>query len=414
MGTESGARPVAVVSVSTMSMAFGSILGFLPGFIATALRADLGLDRWQVGLLVSVHYGVTGLGSLPAGRLTDRWGARRAVLTDMALVMLAAALAASLGSYPALLVAAALSGFGYALTIVGTNVAMVRLVAPRWRTVAMVTKNAGLPCLSAVCAAAGPWIAQRWGWEWMFAALGVGAAGVAVSALRVLPDDRPEGRGKVEHPLPEHFGWFPVAAFLMVAGAVPLYNWSVPYVDESLGASSVVSGVLVGVAAAVGAAAMVVVGVLASRAGPEGRTRLVMTLSVDSPLPWVLFGFVRYRVRLAMTLCLALSGFVALVMAGGPFGVWVALVGIVGGISLFTASIGALHAAAVDRAGPAVARATAVTTTGYFLGLTVSPVTFGAFVDSSGSYGWAWFAAAMLLVGAAVAFRLAGRLPPGA
>ncbi len=414
MRTESRVRPLAVVSVSSAAMTFGSIVGFVPGFIATALRADLGIDRWHVGLLMGLHYGCTGLGSLPAGRITDRWGARVVVVADLVLVTLAAALAAALGSYPALLVAAVLSGSGYALTNVGTNVAVVRAVSPRWRTLAMVAKMAAIPGFSALIAAGGPWVSVRWGWEWVLGAPAVGAAVVALAAFRVLPDDRPDRRGDLDRRLPKHFGWFPVAAFLLVAGSMPVYAWSVPYLEESLGASSTLSGVLVGVAVAVGAGVMIVVGLLADRMGPEQRIRLVMALSVSNPVTWVLFGFVRYRVRLVMTLAMTLGVFIALILAGGTFGVGVAMVGIIGGISLQVACIGAMHAAVVDRAGPAVARATAVTATGYYLAALVSPVMFGAFVDGGGSYGWAWFIACMLLVGAAVAFRLAGRLPPGA
>ena len=50
--------------------------------------------------------------------------------------------------------------------------------------------------------------------------------------------------------------------------------------------------------------------------------------------------------------------------------------------------------------------------TGYYLGALVSPVAFGAFVDSVGSYEWAWFILGVLLVGGAGAFRLAGRVAP--
>ena len=71
-----------------------------------------------------------------------------------------------------------------------------------------------------------------------------------------------------------------------------------------------------------------------------------------------------------------------------------------------------MQAAFVDRAGPAVGRATAVTMTGYYLGAVAAPTTFGAIVDTVGSYSWAWFVGCVLLVGAALAYRLAGRIPP--
>ena len=49
----------------------------MPGLIAPVLRADLGLQHWHIGLLVSVHFASSALASVPAGRITDRWGARR-------------------------------------------------------------------------------------------------------------------------------------------------------------------------------------------------------------------------------------------------------------------------------------------------------------------------------------------------
>ncbi len=75
------------------------------------------------------------------------------------------------------------------------------------------------------------------------------------------------------------------------------------------------------------------------------------------------------------------------------------------------ACIGAMQAAFVDRAGPAVAQAGALTMAGCYAGAVAAPTTFGAVVDTVGSYSWAWFIGSMLVVGAAVAYRPAGRIP---
>ena len=48
---------------------------------------------------------------------------------------------------------------------------------------------------------------------------------------------------------------------------------------------------------------------------------------------------------------------------------------------------------------------------GYYAGAVAAPTTFGAVVDVVGSYSWAWLIGCALLVDAAVAFRLAGRIP---
>ena len=377
-----------VVAVSTASTGFGSIVAFAPGYIATALRADLGLDRWQVGLVITVHFICTALGSTVSGRLTDHWGARLASVVSLLAVALAAGLAAVVGSYPVLFVAAVLGGIGYALVNVATTVAVASVVSSRRRTVALAARTAGVPAVGGLSAAAGVWIADRWGWEWVFGGLGAAAALVALAAAWVLPDDHPGRSSPGKHRLPRGFGWFPVGAFLMIYGSQPMYSWSVPYLEESLGVEPALAGVLVGIGTTVGAGVMIISGLGVDRAGPHRRIPLVVTFA------------------------LATGASSALILAGGTLGLGVAVLGVIGGISLQLACIGAMQAAFVDRAGPAVAQAAALTMTGYYAGAVAAPTTFGAVVDTVGSYGWAWFIGSMLLVGAAVAYRLAGRIPP--
>ena len=387
MRTQRRPTPAVVVAVSTLSTGFGSVVAFAPGYIATALRADLGLDRWQVGLVITVHFVFTAVGSTVSGRLTDRWGARQTSVTALLLVALAAGLAAVVGTYSVLYVAAVLGGIGYALVNVATTVAVASVVTARRRTVALSARTAGVPAVGAICSTAGPWVANRWSWEWVLGGLGVAAAVVALAAAWVLPEDRVDRAAAAEHRLPRGFGWFPVAAFLLIFGSQPMYSWSVPYLEESLGASPALSGVLVGMATAIGAGVMIVSGLAVDRAGASRR------------------------IRLTVAFALATGASSALILAGGTVGIGVAVLGVVGGISLQLACIGTMQAAFVDRAGPAVARATAVTMTGYYAGAVAAPTTFGAVVDTVGSYSWAWFIGCLLLVGAAAAFRRAGRIP---
>ena len=385
-------RPAAVVvAVSTLTIAFNSAHGYVPGFLATALRADLGIERWHVGLLVSLYFGCAGLASLAAGRIGDRLGSRFTVAAGLTLVVLAGGLAAGLDGYAPLPAAGVLAGFGYALNNVGTNVAVAGAVSTRRRAVALSTRSSGILLMSALTAAVAPTVADRWDWEWVYAGLGAGAAVTALAALGVLPDERGDAHELLRrraHRLPKGFVWFPIAAFCLIAGAQPLLSWTVPYAEESLGLSPTWAGLLVGASSAVGAAAMIGTGLGADRLGPRRRIRLLVLLVAGTGVS-----------------CLLLAG-------GHLLGLAVAMVGVLGGIILQFAAIGTMHAAVVDRAGPAVARATAATMTGYYLGALVSPVAFGAFVDSVGSYEWAWLILGVLLGGSAVSFRLAGRIEP--
>lgn len=412
MSEQDPTRPLPAALGSVVAMALGSAVGFLPGFIIVALRADLGLDYWQVGLLSSVNYGCTWLAMSPAARLTDRWGARRVVLLDMGLVAVAGAIAATAASYPFLLVAGVLNGLGYALANVGTNIVVKRSIDAQWRTAAMVAKSAAVPGFLALLAAFGPWIADRWHWRWLYAALAVGGALAAPAIGRALPDDRVERRTPAARELPRYFGWFPVGAALMVVATVPVYLLSVPYLDESLGFTSATSGVLVGVSAAVGVAVTLVIVLLSRRVGPEFRARLVVVLSARSRLMWAVFGLVLYRIRLVMVLCVTMGAFIALILIGGSVGVVIAMGGIIGTMSLQSARLGSMNAAVVERAGAAAARGSALAMGGYYLGTMLSPVLFGALLDVGVSYRWVWLICIMLLGAAAVAYRLAGRLQP--
>lgn len=405
-------RPLAAASGSVIAMGLGSLVGFLPGFIVLALRDDLGLSYWQVGLLSSVNYGCTGLALVSAGRLTDRWGARRVVLLDMVLVAIAAALAAGFASYPALLVAGVLSGSGYAFTNVGTNIVVKRSIDAQWRTAAMIAKSAAVPGFLALVVAVGPWVADRWHWRWLYAAIAVGALVAAVTVAVVLPDDRADRRSAASVELPRYFRWFPAGAFLMVFATVPVYFLSVPYLDEQLGFTAATSGVLVGVSAAVGVAVTLFIVMMSRRLGPEFRARLVVILSARSRIMWAVFGLVLYRIRLVMVLCVTMGVFVALILFGGSLGVAVTMVGIVGTMSLQSARLGAMNAAVVERAGAAAARGSALAMTGYYVGTMASPVVFGAFLDAGLPYRWVWLISIMVLVAAAGAFRLGGRLQP--
>ena len=404
-----------VVAVSTLAIAFNSVYGYVPGFVANWLRADLGVDRWHVGLLVSLYFGCAGLGSIAAGRVCDRVGARLTVVAGLTLVVLAAVLTVGPGRYPPLLAAAVLAGLGYSLGNVGTNVAVARSVSPRRRSVALSTKTSGILVMSAVSAAAAPTVADRWGWEWVLGSLGVGTAVMGVLAFRVLPDDRlgledqPQRRSQR---LPKGFGWFPVAAFLLIAGAQPLLSWTVPYAEESLGLSPGWAGRLVGASSGVGAVVMVATGVGADRLGSQRRMRLLVWLAAATGVSCFLIA-VGGLLSGGPSLVGQVSSDVYTTRdVGGSLGVGLSIAGVAAGISLQFASIGTMHTAVVDRAGPAVARATAAMMTGYYLGALVSPVAFGAFVDSVGSYEWAWFILGVLLVGGAGAFRLAGRVAP--
>ena len=387
-GSEAGSAATRVVAVSALCLGLGASLGFIPGFIATTLRDDLGISRGQVGLLVSLHFGCTGLGSILGGRLTEAFGARIVIVADMVIVAVAAAFGAAIGSYWALLVVAVAAGAAYSLVNAGTNVAIGRSVPATQRTMAMSIKTAGVPLMAVVAAGAGPFVAAEFGWRVILVATACLAGAASVLATVTFHDDRPTSvTPRTKAALPPGFHWFPIGAFLLIAGSQPLYSWTVAYLEQSLDASPVLAGGISAGASACGVMIMIASARVADREGPEARLRrLIMLIAINC----------------ASTL---------LVLAGAWIGVAVVAVGVVIGIGVQLAAIGTMHAAVVDRAPRAVARATGVTMTGYYIGALASPAAFGALVDATDTFAWGWGVTAALLVVAVPVWALAGRTP---
>lgn len=381
-------RGPAVVAASMLALGFGSSLGFFPGYFVAALREDLGISRAQVGLLVSLHFGCTGLGSIIGARITERVGTRNAVVADQLIVAVAAWAAALLDSYAALVGAAVFAGFGYALANAATNEAVAAAVPETRRTLALSAKTSGVPMIALISATLVPWASDRWSWNLILMIAGTAAGAGALISSAVIPDIRASQRGiqPGDSVLPKGFWWFAVSACFVVGSGQPLFSWTVPYLDEALGTSKPVAGAISGLAAGVGAICM---SLTALRADYLGRTR---------------------RVPLIVGLSSVLAASNLVIMSGLTLGVAIAAIGMFVGFIAQLAAIGIMHAAVVDRAPHAVARATGVTMTGYYLGALATPVSFGALVDWLGTYTWAWLAMALCSGVGAACFARANRV----
>jgi predicted MFS family arabinose efflux permease len=387
-GDDVGSVATRLVVVSALCLGVGASLGFIPGFIATTLRDDLGISRVQVGLLVSVHFGCTGLGSVLAARLTETFGARIVIVADMVIVAVSALFGAAVGQYWGLLVVAVVAGAAYSLINVGTNVAIGRAVPATRRTTAMSIKTAGVPLMAVVAGGAGPIVAAEFGWRFILVAIACVAAAAATIATLTFQDDRPTSvTQRTEAALPSGFYWFPIGAFLLIAGSQPLYSWTIAYLEQSLDAAPGLAGGISAGASAIGIVIMIANARVADREGPEARLRrLILLIAINA----------------AATL---------LVLVGELFGIAVVAIGVVVGIGAQLAAIGTMHAAVVDRAPHAVARATGVTMTGYYIGALASPAAFGALADATDTFAWSWGATTALLVVALPVWAIAGRTP---
>ncbi|MEE8601463.1 MFS transporter [Euzebya tangerina] len=381
------AGQATVVVVATVAIGLGAAIGFLYGYLAVALRSDLGLSRGQVGLLVGLYFGSTGLGSIGGGVIVDRMGARLAVVANLVTVSAVAGLIVLLDTYLVLLVASVVAGLAYSLGNAGTNMAIGVAVAPANRGLALTIKTGGVPAMATIAALTAPWAAARIGWQPIIGVVGVLAGLVACGAMLLLPTDRPQRATSRSGVLPSGFYWFPVASFLLVAGSQPLFSWSVSWLEEVHDTSVGAAGALSAVATASGVVGMVLVGRRSDVLGSSRRTTVIAVMAAVCSV-----GTVGLAIGARVTLA---SGVVALSVA----------------TATQLGAIGVMHAAVVDAAPQAIGRGSGVTMTGYYLGALISPTAFGWLVDITGDYGAAWAACALALIGSALAFSRAGKRP---
>jgi MFS family permease len=381
--TRSGGHSgTAVVVASLLATGFGSTLGFVYGLQSRVVQEDLSITKAQVGLIASVYFGSTGLGSLAGGRLADRLGTRRAVVIDMLAVSVAATVAALSGSYAAILLTSVVGGLGYALTNAATNVAVAAVVPVRHRAVALTVKTAGVPFQVAVGSVVVPPLADHVGWRPVIAGVAVLAAGTAVVAATVLPDAHGALIAGGARRLPSVIFLLPVGCFFLLVASQPLFSWGVRYLDEAMDLRASTAGSLASLAAFGGVAGMIAVARVSDVIGRERRAPLVLVLTVA-------------------------TGAGGLLLAIGSRGnLAVGLIGLVIATTAQLAAIGLLHTLVVDMAPKAVARASGVTMTGYYLGALVAPAQFGWLSDRSGSYAWPWLVCTLSAACAATVFAL--------
>ena len=100
---------IGMVGLAHASSHFSHLL--LPVMFPVFLK-EFGFSYSELGLLMSVFFVVSGLGQAISGFLVDRMGARPVMFGSLLMFMLACVVAASANGYPALMLAAALAGFG--------------------------------------------------------------------------------------------------------------------------------------------------------------------------------------------------------------------------------------------------------------------------------------------------------------
>lgn len=383
--------PPAAGSARTIAVAAGgSVLGVIPvflvGSLAVFVRDDLDFGQTQLGVAVAVFFLSSAASAIPGGRVTERLGARMALLAAAGVTGVAMIGIGVLAmSWTGLMAWLVLAGIANGVAQPAGNLALARGVAGGRRGLAFGIKQSSIPAATLLAGAAVPIIGLTVGWRWGFIG---GALGAVVLAL-IMPRDPyvspTAGSGKALRDGDSPVLPLVVLAMAATCGASVGTSLASFYVEGAVtaGFSAGISGVMLVIGSASGILSRLAVGWFADK---RVRGHLIL---VSMLLGFGGLGFV----ALAMS-----DTFPVLLLPGTILG--------------FAAGWGwpGLFNFVVVRLNPnAPAAATAITQTGVFLGGVTGPVAFGAVAENV-SFQLAWFLAAGLQVFGAILIIVARRM----
>jgi MFS family permease len=391
---------VVAAGFMVMFLTYGVQYSF--GLFFAALSSEFGWSRASLSGVFSLYAGTYSFLGLVAGRLTDRWGPRRVVLLGGLLLGSGLALAGTVHTLPPLYATYLVAGLGMSTAYVATSTTAVRwFAARRGFAVGLVMGGAGVGLL--VCPPVVAFLIDRTGWRHAYLIIGttlglllVGLSGLLVrepASRGLLPyGGRAAGPGDGAAPGPS----WPAAralrhrAFLALAGVYTL-SW-IPVFLAPVHLVPLAQDL--GLPASVGATALSVLG------GGSLAGRVVMGALSD----WI-----GRRAALAVSLALQALSFGALALPTGAGS-------LLGAAALYGFAYGAvtalMPAIVTDFFGPAHAGSLV----GLIFGIagptaSLGPVLGGYLFDRTGSYAWAFAAAAGLNL-AALALLAVATPPP--
>lgn len=384
-GRRAGAlRTIAVASTSS---AVSVAPVFLVAGLAPFVKEDFPFGPSDLGVAVTSFFLASALTAVPSGRLTEKIGARRAMLGAATVSGIAAmGIAGTARSMPTLVLWLVLAGISNGVAQPAGNLALARGVPPRRLGIAFGAKLSAIPSATLAAGFAVPLLGLTVGWRWAF----VGMTGVVVLLAIAMPKDPYRSPRVASQRLREGDVAWPALVVLAIAaafGAAVATSLAAFYVQ-----SAVDAGLPVGLA---------------------GGLLVMGSIAVIGMRVWIGWHVDRASWdQLGLVIGLMIVGTVGY---GGLIVSEPVFVLVVATLLAFVAGWGwpgLFNLAVVRLNSNAPAAATSITQTGVFLGGIAGPVLFGRIAESV-SFGAAWSAAAVVNLGAAVAVVVARRMLPG-
>lgn len=179
-GNERTHLSALTVAVAAGLATLGGLPVFLFGALAVLIRNELGFSEERLGLAVAVFFAVAALGSLPAGRIADRFGARNSLRAGVGATAVGMAGMAAAQDWMQLTLTLGFTGLGHAVIQVATNLLLSHAVPARMQGLAFGIKQSAIPLATLLAGVAVPLVGLSVGWRWAYAG---GAAAAAICAL---------------------------------------------------------------------------------------------------------------------------------------------------------------------------------------------------------------------------------------
>jgi predicted MFS family arabinose efflux permease len=387
--TRSLAWKVGFSALLAAGMAAGTVIVQVIGVLAPFLLADLGLSRFQLGLLVTASAGMGAVASLPAGRVTDALGGRRVLAGTFGVATVGLAALALAPSFGWALGATLMAGLANAACNPSTNKLLAVHLSAGQRGLITGVKQSGVHVGYFLAGALLPTGALILGWRPAVGLTAVVVGAAMALAYLLLPADPPAASPPPALAGPFRYSpairWLAAYGFLMGAGVAGVVSYLPLYAHEAVGLSVTAAG---GVAAFAGLVA-VPARIIWSRQSERVH-------HFSSPLLFIAL--------VSVVATLAIWG----AAAGVPL-LWVGA--FAAGISLLAWNAVGMLAVVVVAETRHTGRASGLVLFGFLAGFMVSPVVFGLSVDVTGSYGPGWAGTALIfLLAAGVARAWGGKV----
>ncbi len=363
---ELGAILASAMGAATLALAACAVL-------ARDLIVEFEVARWQIGALVTVN-SLTGAVMSPiAGRLADRFGARRSTVLTLVVATLGL-LGISLS--PVFLVLAGstiVSGIAQALTNPATNKVLSLHIPKGSRGLITGVKQSGVQFGTFLAGVTMPVVAAAWGWRAAVAVFAVASLTALVFAVLRIPHDPPttaeaRSEGGRSAPLPALVPRIAAYGFLLGTGGTAIVTYLPLFAEEHLGLSPVTAG-----------RALAVTGLF----------------GVVARISWGRIAEVRLGARTSLMVIALTASAAATVLAAStwmPGLIWLgaALTGISASAWNSVGMLAIITEVPFEHAG----RGSGVVLFGFLLGLSVGAPVFGWSVDRIGVYTPGWLVVA--------------------